>query len=136
MTTQPETPRFLTEQDRRDAFTKATSGFSNARHRWQERFETGLTDQELAEALRLGAGHHGRQRRPRLPSASPIRARASKSGPHGKASTSSRTSRFSRAARPLPWPATSTAFGTLMTGSYPSCSPASKTAAFTLHTRL
>ena len=51
--------RFLTEHDKHLAFVRATRGFSNAVERWQERARTGLTDEQLAEALRFELGIEG-----------------------------------------------------------------------------
>jgi hypothetical protein len=51
--------RELTEADRIAGFMKATGGMSGACDRWKERAATGLSDAELAEALRYELGIMG-----------------------------------------------------------------------------
>lgn len=48
--------RPLTEDDRIKGFIKATSGFARSAERWKERAEKGMTDDDLAEALRYELG--------------------------------------------------------------------------------
>jgi hypothetical protein len=52
-------PFKLTEDDRRTGFMLATGGFSRSKERWQERAATGLTDEQLAEALAYEIGEWG-----------------------------------------------------------------------------
>jgi len=49
----------LTEDDKRAAFVEATTGFANAAERWKQRAATGLTDEQLADALRFEIGIYG-----------------------------------------------------------------------------
>lgn len=51
--------RKLTEDDKRAAFVQATTGFANAVERWKQRAATGLTDEQLIEALRFEIGIFG-----------------------------------------------------------------------------
>lgn len=51
--------RELTEDDKRAAFIQSTTGFANAPERWKQRAATGLTDEQLAEALRFEIGIFG-----------------------------------------------------------------------------
>ena len=55
----PRIDRELTEHDKRAAFVQATTGFANAAERWKQRAATGLTDEQLIEALRFEIGIFG-----------------------------------------------------------------------------
>jgi hypothetical protein len=50
---------FLTEEDRVSGFIRATGGFAGSAERWRERAARGMTDEELAEALRYEIGIEG-----------------------------------------------------------------------------
>jgi hypothetical protein len=56
---QGETP--LTPEEKVWAFRKATSGFEGGKQRWMERAATGMSDDELAEALQYEIGIFGGQ---------------------------------------------------------------------------
>jgi len=49
----------LTQEQIEIAFIRAVTSFSEANARWQQRAITGLTDEELIEALRYELGEHG-----------------------------------------------------------------------------
>lgn len=49
----------LNESDIKDAFMQAVHSYANAKKRWQERAVKGLTDDELAKALRYELGIAG-----------------------------------------------------------------------------
>ena len=49
----------LTEEDKREAFLRATRGYSGSNDRWELRARTGMTDEELAEALKTEIGIYG-----------------------------------------------------------------------------
>lgn len=51
--------RPLTHQDKFAAFKSATCSFTKAKKRWDERAQTGLTDQDLMEALKYELGIAG-----------------------------------------------------------------------------
>ena len=51
--------RQLAAADRLHAFMRATGGYERAAERWAERAQTGLTDEELAEALAYEIGIFG-----------------------------------------------------------------------------
>jgi hypothetical protein len=49
----------LTREEMEHAFRRATAGFFGGKHRWIERAAKGLTDEELAEALKCEIGIFG-----------------------------------------------------------------------------
>lgn len=49
----------LTHEDVEEAFRRSTNSFAGAAERWAARVESGLTDEELAEALRYELGIAG-----------------------------------------------------------------------------
>jgi hypothetical protein len=51
--------RELSTQDKYEAFMRAVHSFANAKERWQQRAASGLTDDELKEALRYELGIAG-----------------------------------------------------------------------------
>ncbi len=51
--------RELTAEERHRAFIRATRGFSGAAERWKERAAAGMTDDQLAEALKYELGIEG-----------------------------------------------------------------------------
>jgi hypothetical protein len=51
--------RELSTQDKHEAFMRAVHSFANADERWQQRAVSGLTDDELKEALRYELGIAG-----------------------------------------------------------------------------
>jgi hypothetical protein len=51
--------RELTADDKRIAFLRATRSMSGAAGRWKQRAATGMTDEQLAEALRYELGIFG-----------------------------------------------------------------------------
>lgn len=55
----PDIDKDLTEEDKREAFLRATRGFSGSNGRWEQRAKTGMTDEELAEALKTEIGIYG-----------------------------------------------------------------------------
>lgn len=63
----------LTREEVEYAFRRATSGFAGGKERWAERAAKGMTDEELAEALKVEIGIFGGRAAPAC-SASPIRA--------------------------------------------------------------
>ncbi len=57
---QPEaTPLVIGEAERIEGFRRATGGFSNAADRWRERAVSGMTDDDLADALAFELGTYG-----------------------------------------------------------------------------
>ncbi len=54
-----ELGRELTQDDVRNGFIRAVCSYSGARERWTERSSTGLTDEELKEALAYELGTAG-----------------------------------------------------------------------------
>ncbi len=51
--------RILTDADKKAAFLRATHSFTNAKKRWKERAEHGLTDEQLTKALKYELGIAG-----------------------------------------------------------------------------
>ena len=49
----------LTEEDKREAFLRATRGYSGSNDRWKQRAVTGMTDEALAEVLKTEIGIYG-----------------------------------------------------------------------------
>lgn len=60
--------RPLTHDEKPWAFRRATNGFANAGERWKERARTGLSDDQLEEALRYELGIMGGSGGPGQPS--------------------------------------------------------------------
>lgn len=53
------TIRELTPEDKRRGFLRATQSFASSLDRWEERREKGMTDDELADALKYELGIYG-----------------------------------------------------------------------------
>jgi hypothetical protein len=105
----------LSIEDKQRAFIRATKGMSQAAERWAQRAATGLTDEQLADALKYELGIFGGSSATDNCPALTYQGNGLKIWRAGKLPTTSQPSPRFKEPLPSPWPARCTASATRRT---------------------